>query len=160
MESKIWWREDAPPSDVPATHGAAPCVIAIPARDEAALIGPCLRALALQEDAPQFAVALVLNNCRDDTASVVASMVGELPFPLHVFNIELPPELSDAAWARRLAVNAAMSLASKDGVVLTTDADSRADSKWVRSTLDCFDAGADIVCGFVAPDFNDAPSLP
>lgn len=155
----IIWRRDAPPHDVPVDLGHSPCAVAIPARDEARLIGACLRALAAQKEAPPFEVALVLNNCADDTAQQVAQFGDTLPFALHVFTVELPTHLADAAWARRLAMNAAAGLVGADGVVLTTDADSRAEPNWIRTTLDAMQAGVDIVCGFVAPDFNDAPSL-
>jgi hypothetical protein len=149
----------APPADPPAPRGAFECAVAIPARDETDLIEPCLRALAEQQDAPAFAVVLVLNNCTDDTAAKVKALASQLPYELHLYDIELPPELADAAWARRLATNAAIGLVRESGVVLTTDADSRADAKWIRLTLDGFAAGADVVCGFVAPDFSDAPPL-
>lgn len=148
-----------PPRDPPRPGGGYSCAIAIPARDEVDLIAPCLHALAAQRGAPAFVVTLVLNNCTDGTADKVRSLTAELPFALHAFDIELPPALADAAWARRLATNAAIGLVREDGIVLTTDADSRADAHWVRATLDCFDAGADVVCGFVAPDFSDAPPL-
>lgn len=155
----VVWHEGTPPEHPSTSGGAAEITIAIPARDEAELITACLRALAEQQDAPPFTVVLVLNNCSDGTAGAVRAVAHELPYELHVYDIPLPPELSDAAWARRLAMNAASALVRPDGLILSTDADSRADANWVRMTLDCFDAGADIVCGFVAPDFSDAPSL-
>ena len=48
-----------------------PCAIAIPARNEAALIGRCLSSLAAQTvDPASFAVVVVANNCTDDTAAI------------------------------------------------------------------------------------------
>jgi hypothetical protein len=142
-----------------AGEGAPAIAIGVPARDEELLIGPCLEALAEQRDAPPFSVVLVLNNCRDKTAELARQMGPRLPYALHVFEVELPRAKADAAWARRLAVNAACGLAGRGGRVLTTDADSRADSGWVRALEHCFAEGADVVCGFVAPDFSDAPPL-
>lgn len=155
----VSWRNQAPPIEMPAQSGALRCVVAIPARDEAALIARCLNALAEQNTRTPFAVVLFLNNCTDATADVVRGMADALPYPLYVHEAQLPPELSDAAWARRLAVNAACALASADGVVLSTDADSYAASTWISECEDAFAHGADVVCGFVAPDFTDAPSL-
>jgi hypothetical protein len=82
-----------------------------------------------------------------------------LPFALYVYQADLPAALSDAAWARRLVLNAAAELVRADGVVLSTDADSYAACGWVGDCIADIEAGADIVCGFVAPDFSDAPSL-
>lgn len=148
------------PDDNPSQGaGVHPYTVAIPARDEADLIGAALGALAEQEDAPPFAVVLLLNNCVDATASVVAQIAPRLPYPLHVFDISLEGRYANAAWARRLATSAASQLTHPSGVVLTTDADSRADKRWLASTVDCLDRGADVVCGFVSPDFGDAPPL-
>lgn len=135
------------------------CAIAIPARDEAALIERCLQALAAQQGAPDFAVVLFLNNCSDDTPTVVRRAAETLPYPIYVYEADLPQGFADAAWARRLALNAAAGLVSPDGIVLSTDADSYAAANWVAECLAAIDNGADIVCGFVAPDFSDAPSL-
>jgi|CXWL01.1.fsa_nt_gi hypothetical protein len=159
QQNGVFFHAEPPPEDPRLGTGFYDCVIAIPARDEEALIRPCLEALAAQQDAPPFAVALVLNNCSDGTADVVRAMADQLPFELHVYDVQLPAHFSDAAWARRLAMNAAALLTNADGVILTTDADSRVDSRWVRNVMDCYAAGADIVCGFVAPDFTDAPAL-
>lgn len=159
QERGMFWHPEAPSHDPVLGAGNLGYAIGIPARDEADLVAACLRSLAAQSGAPPFAVALVLNNCRDGTAEVVRAVAPELPYPLHVFEVELPSEFADAAWARRLATNAALGLVQGDGLVLTTDADSRADADWVRNIAACFDAGADLVCGFVAPDFNDAPPL-
>lgn len=153
------WVIGAPGACVPAQSGELECAVAIPTRDEASLIARCLKALADQQDAPAFAVVLFLNNCQDDTAREVAAIAPSLPCALRVYEGELPPELADAAWARRLALNAAAALVRPEGVVLSTDADSFANPDWIRANLDCIERGADIVCGFVAPDFSDAPSL-
>jgi Glycosyl transferase family 2 len=155
----MYFHAAAPPRDPKPGNGKFACAVAIPARDEIDLIAPCLLALAAQQGAPDFAVVLVLNNCRDGTAAKIKTLKGQLPFELHVYEIELPPALADAAWARRLATNAAVALVRADGIVLTTDADSRADPQWLRTTIEAFDSGADVVCGFVAPDFADAPPL-
>ncbi len=155
----MYFHAGAPPRDPRPPRGKFACAVAIPARDEIDLIEPCLLALAGQQGAPDFAVVLVLNNCRDGTAAKIKTLKGQLPFELHVYEIDLPPELADAAWARRLATNAAIALVREAGIVLTTDADSRADPQWLRTTLEAFDSGADVVCGFVAPDFADAPPL-
>lgn len=157
--SQLHWREEPPPEAPLQGAGAPHIVVGIPARDEEKLIGPCLEALAEQRNAPPFSVVLVLNNCRDKTAELVRQIGPRLPYALHVYQVDLPRPKANAAWGRRLALNAACGLAGSGGRVLTTDADSRVDSGWVRAIEDCFAEGADVVCGFVAPDFSDAPPL-
>lgn len=152
------WSRSAPPAEVSARTGDFDCVVAVPARDEAALIARCLLALSEQQSAPRFAVVLFINNCRDDTAQVVASTANQLSYPLYVFEADLPAGHTDAAWSRRLALNAAAELAHAGGVVLTTDADSFASPDWISACMDSLQS-SDVVCGFVAPDFSDAPAL-
>ena len=131
------------PDDNPSSGaGVHPYTVAIPARDEADLIGAALGALAEQEDAPPFAVVLLLNNCIDATASVVRELAPSLPYPVHVFEVALEGRHANAAWARRLAMSAASQLTMPSGFVLTSDADSRADKRWLASMVECFDRGA------------------
>jgi glycosyltransferase involved in cell wall biosynthesis len=82
-------------------------VVAIPVRNEAERIAPCLLALEAQDVAPDeaFGVVLFLNNCRDGTAAVVAALMPRLRFPLRV--IERDFAGAQAGWARRAATEAA-----------------------------------------------------
>ncbi len=151
----------SPPDDPPTPGGHLGVAVAIPARNESNYVAACLAALAGQRDAPPFEVVVLLNNCTDDTAERVAeaALAAEGRLRIHVWDIELARERSDAAWARRLATNAACGLVRPGGIVMTTDADSQADPGWVSSMLAEFEAGADVVCGFVTPDVADAPAL-
>jgi hypothetical protein len=154
-----WRREDAPRMPL---LGAGPLriAVAIPVHNEAELIGATLRALNEQRDAPPFTVVLLLNNCTDNTAEAVEAVSAELNFSIVAYDITLPPELSDAAWARRLVTNAACEFAGADGYVLTTDADSRVDATWIATHVKRFEEGIDVVCGFVTPDLTDGPMPP
>jgi glycosyltransferase involved in cell wall biosynthesis len=53
-------------------------VVAIPAKDEAERIGPCLLAPARQTTQPD-AVLLLLNNCTDRTEAMARAVVSGLP---------------------------------------------------------------------------------
>ncbi|WP_237482132.1 glycosyltransferase [Lichenibacterium dinghuense] len=145
-----------------------PAVVAIPAHDEAERIGACLAALAMQRDgrgAPMpegsFSVLVLANNCRDATAGLARAFAAVAPFPLHVVECVLPPAEAHAGGARRRAMDAAADLLppGRGGVILTTDADSRAQSCWVSATLAAFAAGVDAVAGYIDADPSEYLAL-
>jgi hypothetical protein len=122
-------------------------VVAIPAKDEAEEIGPCLQALAAQEGAMVDGVVLCINNSSDDSGRIVRGMAGRLPFAVHPLEIWLPPECACAGMARRIAMDRAAELAGTGGIVLTTDADARVAPDWVAANLRALSEGADAVAG-------------
>ena len=132
--------------------------MAIPACNEAERIGGCLAALATQRDeggAPipggRFAVLVFANNCRDDTAERARSWSELCPFPLLVIEASLPPDRSNAGWARKLAMDEAARLlvSSRNGLLLTTDADSKVCSTWLSRIEAEIASGADAVAGYI-----------
>ncbi len=153
-----------------STSSPAAAVVAIPAHDEAERIGACLAALAMQRDergAPMptgsFSVLVFANNCRDATADLCRAFAAVAPFPLHIVECRLPPEQAHAGGARRGAMDAAADLLARDptrgGVILTTDADSRAGPTWVSATLAGFAPGIDAVAGYIDADPNEYLAL-
>ena len=54
-------------------------VVAIPVRDEAALIPDCLRALALQQGDHRAEILLLVNNSTDGTAEIAHALRPTLP---------------------------------------------------------------------------------
>ncbi len=133
-------------------------VVAIPVRDEAALIGDCLRALALQDGRAD--ILLLVNNSRDGTADIARALRPTLPCPVHVIEHEFAAGQANAGHARRLAVEHACALADPGGIVITTDADGCAAPDWLAATMAAFDAGADVVCGRAVIDPLDALRIP
>ncbi|WP_435404739.1 glycosyltransferase [Methylobacterium longum] len=139
-------------------------VVAIPACNEAERIETCLRALDQQEDlrGSGLGIVLFLNNCTDGTAHVVAALRPTLGVPIHI--VERIFAGANAGWARREAMEAAAAWLEEsgtpDGVILTTDADSRVPADWVARNLDAIRAGADAVAGKIALDATDAARLP
>lgn len=139
-------------------------VVAIPARNEAERIGTCLQALASQRGAGAsgLGAVLFLNNCTDETAQVVADRQAFLSVPVRP--IERSFADANAGWARREAMEAAArwleESGSEDGVILTTDADSRVPEDWVARNLAAIAEGADAVVGRIALDAEDAARLP
>ena len=145
-------------------------VVAIPAHDEADRIGACLAALAMQRDAlgapmptGSFDVLILANNCRDATAAHARAFADVAPFPLHVVECRLPPSEAHAGGARRAAMDRAAELLStgpsRDGAILTTDADSRAQPTWVSASLSGLAGGADAVAGYIDADPNEYLAL-
>jgi hypothetical protein len=134
-------------------------VVAIPAKDEASCIDPCLAALARQTRKPD-AVLLLPNNCTDDTAAVAAAMSSSLPYRVHIHCREFPPPTANAGTARRTAMQLAAELAGCDGILLTTDADTVVADDWTERNLQAISAGADLVCGRAALDAAEALLIP
>jgi hypothetical protein len=152
---------------LPSSGLAAPIrsglVVAIPAKDEEERLPACLRALAHQLDRsgqpiPPTRVRVVLfaNNCTDQSASLGRSL-GELwSLDIRVVEASLPPEAAHAGAARRAAMDLAETWleegGEKDGVILTTDADSQVAPSWIAENLAAFEAGAEAVLGRIDLD--------
>ncbi len=128
----------------PRPRSAFRSVVAVPAKDERDHLPRCLMALAGGTVLPHAAFVL-LNNCRDDSAAVVAAL--DLPFDVAARSVTLAPSLAHAGWARRLAMDGAADLAGAAGVVLCTDADAMPTRGWLAANLREIAAGADAVAG-------------
>jgi hypothetical protein len=139
------------------------CVVAIPVRDEEQRLPACLSALAGQRDrrgrpvAPDsFGIVVFANNCRDRSADLARSLGGQFSLPLRVVEASLSPTKAHAGNARRRAMELAEAWLGeervRDGVILTSDADSRVSADWIATNLAAIDAGADAVLGDIALD--------
>ena len=135
-------------------------VVAIPVRDEAALIGDCLRALALQQGKPRADIVLLVNNSTDGTAGLVRALMPTLPCRVHLLEHEFAPAQANAGHARRMAMDHAAKLVHADGIVMTTDADSCVAPDWLEANLAALRAGADVVCGRAVINPVDALRIP
>ena len=124
-------------------------VVAIPARNEAERIGPCLEALDAQVGAQVDHIVLLVNNSDDGTAGLARAASIRPGTVLHVLERTLPPDQATAGHARRLAMAAAARLAGPGGMLLTTDADGQVDPDWLAANLAALRAGAELVAGWV-----------
>ena len=125
-------------------------VIAVPARSEAQRIGACLDALLREVRGADAAVVVLANNCCDDTAGRARAAAAQ-GAPVFVEEVELAAADAHAGGARRRALAAAAArLRTPDGLLLTTDADSRVAPGWLAANRCAMQAGADAVCGVVA----------
>ncbi|MDB5641630.1 MAG: glycosyl transferase, partial [Hyphomicrobiales bacterium] len=142
--------------------------VAIPVRDEEERIAACLEALAraarhAHEKVHVRSVTLLLNNCTDASGTVVEDLRAQLPFPIHVIDVALPPERAHAGAARRMvADHAARSLdaTGQAGVILVTDADSCVSRDWLSTHAAAFAQGADAVAGVVRINPSDLAHWP
>ena len=137
-------------------------VVAIPAKDEAALLPSCLRAIGRQKgvDWARTAVVVAANNCSDDTAVCARAMAANLPFTLIVQDVVLSTEIAHAGGARRAAMDAAALLCGPKGVIVTTDADGVPDEDWLASYRAAFDRGVDMVAGRVSTNWEELQQFP
>ncbi|QHQ35391.1 glycosyltransferase [Algicella marina] len=134
-----------------------PAAITIPARNEAERIVHCLQAVrtALRG---RGGIVLVVNGSDDATFSYAGewfTATGTAGLLLDL--AETPPEGVGAV--RRQAVAAAARRLTRQGVVLTTDADSRVFPNWLDANLAEL-KHADLICGSVIPDAREFTRLP
>jgi len=142
------------------THRMPGVAVAVPVNNEVELIGPCLLSLDAAACGHGVDVLLLLNNCTDDTAAVVRGMSPGLSCRVHVVEQDFPPGLANAGQARRLAMVYAAALAGPDGVLMTTDADSRVAEDWIAANLRALATGADAVAGRIEIDPREALLIP
>ncbi len=144
-----------------ATPRPRAVAVAIPACNEAELIGPCLAALAAAaaQSAVRVTVVVFVNNSHDATFAAARAVHHPALEPV-VIDAVLPPERAHAGGARRAALDRAAALLPPDGVLMTTDADSVVDASWIAANLAEIDAGVDAVAGIVAFDAAGRAALP
>jgi len=142
-------------------------VVAVPVKDEEERLPACLRALAQQRDRlgqsiPPTLVRIVVfaNNCSDRSASLARKLGAGLSLHIRVAEARLPPAVAHAGSARRAVMDLAeawlVEAGDKDGVILTTDADSQVAPNWIAENLAAFAAGAEAVLGRIDLDEEGA----
>lgn len=138
---------------------AVDLVVCVPARDEAARLPTLLEALAAQSLGGQIEVVIALNNTTDKSGEIAenarSNYRGRLR--IHIKNATFPPDLAHAGSARRLAMNTGLALLSgrEDGILVSTDADTRPPPQWLHATICGFARGADIVGGRIVIDSRE-----
>lgn len=133
----------------------------VPARDEEALIGSCLSALAEQEGIPpeEYEVLLVLDRCTDATESRALEVAAAHP-GLRLHLLEGPGR--GAGHARRVGMEEAyarlLSSGRPEGLVASTDADTVVAPDWLSVQLEAASRGARAIGGHIR--LRDAADLP
>jgi len=140
--------------------------VIVPAKDEADFILKTLDALRLQLDGSgnpvQFDVYEVLvlaNNCNDQTFEICK----QYQETHHLFNLGVEclfikdPSKAHIGTVRRLLMDAAFNRLGKNGIIVSTDADSEVDPYWVYNIVSEIEDGADVVGGRIIS--RDTPAL-
>jgi glucosyl-3-phosphoglycerate synthase len=134
-------------------------MVVVPARDEEARIVSCLQALAGQTIS-SFETIVVLDGCTDATEEATRRTAAGLGLIVHL--ISGPGEGSGPA--RRLGMDLAaerlIAAGAPDGLIASTDADSRPTSRWLERQLAHVRAGARVVAGRVELDPAERLELP
>ena len=136
-------------------------IVVVPARNEAQRIGACLRALAEQTlSRDRFEVIVVLDGCDDDTDVRAARAAAELGVAL---TLVTGPGRGTGP-ARRTGMNLAaqrlLDAGRPEGLIATTDADSRPEPEWLGRQLAHVARGASVVAGRIELDTDEAGRLP
>ncbi len=133
--------------------------VIVPVKNEAESIVDCLRCLYNQRDAfnqpvnfENYEVMVLANNCTDNSFEIAVKFGKEFPdFNLHVAQVQLPPAKANIGYVRRVlmdeAYNRLAMVNAGDGIIASTDADTRADCFWVTAIMDEIHKGADAVGG-------------
>ncbi len=140
-------------ADLPALAPGCRLTVAIPARNEARLLGAALAALAAQRPLESgspvrgtYDALVFVNNSSDATAEVARAFAAAHPeLPLTVVCADMPRAAAHVGTARRWVMDAAaarfIAAARPGALVATTDADTIVAADWIAQT---FRAAADV----------------
>lgn len=144
--------------------------IIVPVKNEEANLYDMLDALRLQVDpngnkiTPDlYEVLLLANNCTDRSFALALQYQLKYPeFHLHVAEITLEKQRAHIGTVRRLLMDEAYHrfqlLNNPDGIIISTDGDSRVDSCWLHYIFAEFAAGCDVVGGRIISEYSESPS--
>lgn len=136
--------------------------VCVPARNEAERLPVLLAALAAQDWPGPVMVSIGVNNTTDDSLDVIgrAQRQHGVRLDIAVVVADFAPELAHAGSARKLAMDAGLARIAMagDGVLVSTDADSRPPVDWLRNIAQAVDRGADMVGGRI--DIDSQEPLP
>jgi len=144
--------------------------IIVPVKDEAENLLGMLHALRLQKDEhgdaikPDcYEVLLLANNCSDNSYELAKTYQLQHPgFNLQVAEITLEKQDAHIGTVRRLLMDEAYQrfqlLDNMEGIIISTDGDSRVDSQWLHHIFAEFDKGCDVVGGRIISDPTNSPS--
>lgn len=137
--------------------------IAIPACNEEKYIRRCLKAcsLSMKFYNKGGTIVVLINNSSDNTFNFAQDWANCANVPVMIVDVKFPAALAHAGKARQTALGIASKCVSRQGFLLTTDADSHPYPDWVQKCLSPLETGkADMVCGKIFLDPEAAERLP
>jgi glucosyl-3-phosphoglycerate synthase len=148
--------------NLPPPSPALEVCVVVPARDEEATIGRCLRALAAQRGltGDRYEVLLVLDRCSDATEERARAVAAAEPdLTLHL----LPGPGRGAGHARKVGMDAAcerlLDLGQPEGLIASTDADTVVANDWLHVQLAAVARGAQAIGGRIELDPEERDDL-
>jgi glycosyltransferase involved in cell wall biosynthesis len=147
---------------LPAPDPALRVCVVVPARDEEALVGDCVRALGAQAGIAhaEYELLLVLDRCVDATEARARAAAAGTGLALHVVHSHAP----GVGAARRLGMDLAcarlLAVGRADGLIACTDADSQAAPDWLAAKLEAILRGALAIGGRAALSQAELAALP
>lgn len=132
-------------------------VVAVPAHDEEALLGSCLRAVLAAVDAVRphvrdVTLCVALDRCSDGSADIARA----LGAPVVVLQAGAVGAARAAAVTHGLAtLGERASFAARRIWTAHTDADSEVSEHWLTHQIELATAGAEVIVGTVEPRFAD-----
>jgi glycosyltransferase involved in cell wall biosynthesis len=159
------------PLRLPAPHPRLRVCVVIPARNEESNLPHLIAALAgqfgldgLPFDPEVFEVIVLLNNCIDRSATVLRDLRPPRLLKLHVGEITLEAHEAHVGRARQILFDTAYdrfrAIGRADGLILTTDADTRPEPTWIGETRAEFTKKVSGVGGRILLEPEERAALP
>ena len=145
------------------------CVI-VPVRNEAIALKNTLLALTNQVDLTgrllnksRYEIIVLANNCTDNSAEISRRFARSRPnLMLHTVEMEIKGDRAHVGWVRKLLMDEAyrrFNLIGRNGVIASTDGDTRVSDTWIAATLAEIERGADAVGGRIITDSRERSKL-
>lgn len=135
--------------------------VCVPARNEADRLPAFFEAIAAQDWPGRICVAIAVNNTTDDSLEQIARarVRHANRLDIRATIADFPPNLAHAGSARRLAMTEGLRQISDldQGVLVSTDADTRPPTDWLRNIAAALTRGADLVGGKIVIDQEREP---
>src|SRR5690625_1660774 len=137
--------------------------VIIPAKNEAESIIPTLEAIAGQRtptedslDFEEFELIILCHNCTDHTAEVCHQFSLKNPsFPIHILELN-HPKADTVGSARRILMNiASKRLRNPQALIISTDADTIPDSKWLFYMSTYLNSKVGYICGYIQSNLQE-----
>lgn len=132
------------------THVATTIAICVPLRNERRNVAGLIKAIGAQDPGLLSATILILlfDGADPEAQKAAADTFAGVPMVRGMIRDIERHTLPNAGRARRAAMSAGLAMLGDDGVLLTTDADTRPDADWLSASVAAL-RSCDLVCGHI-----------